>query len=962
MVWLTSGALVVALAMIIGLLALVFYLGSTSFVVSPLVQVELVDGGKQLGEVFRSEQFPLTTELVFREPPEVRRLIVARLLGADSRQIWSALPTEVSARARELRAEALDVGSRLAEVRRKLERLQAARPQAPESPAARAEWIRDDRQAEALAAVRQQIDTLAARGESLKQQAVTADQVAQVIGKAAAGADPLEAIIALPEDVQTAVVDALMARQARQLGQTQLSERRRLLRTGNYDVTGTHFHWVSDYQIQPKGESTPEWAVVVERFKDGHFIGFPQALIVRHPRPIEAEEKQLDEQIAMLERHAALLTEPAQKETLEKSLEVLRNDRNKVRRETMPLFIGGFSAIGPQRGRLVAVTVSGRPIPLEEFRNDSWKDDDPIVEIRESWDDLAKVWEQFEVRHDEVMSRREEWQAIERNATQRSRQAVAEAELQCKQAEIRLSDERRNQSPAVGTSSLPSLPIDNLAVRLAAYQQERDVAKKQVKSADELVIKLQKLHGNQSLTAQAATHVAAVLRAEEERLRTRPPTEIAVAERQRSAAPDDARQAIAEYLLAKELSDSETADMQQRAARLKTENDRYQLQMATAQQVVRLLSLDEIARAIPSNRLTGWQSTRVYFSRWWEFLTAEPRNGNSEGGVFPAIFGTVVMTLLMSLAVVPFGVLAALYLREYAKAGPIVSIIRISINNLAGVPSIVFGVFGLGFFCYVVGAYIDGGPGKAQFPTLSKGVWLPLTAATAVVCVLAFTAGLFGLAARKAEATRWQRVSRIGGGVLWIAATLLIVYLVTTTPFFRGFYRAYSPNPKFGTGGLLWASLTLALLTLPVVIVATEEALSAVPNSMREGSYGCGASRWQTIRRVVLPQALPGIMTGMILAMARGAGEVAPLMLVGAVHSANALPIDTTVPFVHAERSFMHLGYHIYYLGFQSQNSQAALPMVFTTTLLLIAIVATLNITAMWLRARLRRRFQQGQF
>ena len=189
-----------------------------------------------------------------------------------------------------------------------------------------------------------------------------------------------------------------------------------------------------------------------------------------------------------------------------------------------------------------------------------------------------------------------------------------------------------------------------------------------------------------------------------------------------------------------------------------------------------------------------------------------------------------------------------------------------------------------------------------------------------------------------------------------------MVYLLATTPLFNGFFRAYAPNPKFGTGGLLWASLTLALLTLPVVIVATEEALSAVPNSMREGSYGCGASRWQTIRRVVLPQALPGIMTGMILAMARGAGEVAPLMLVGAVHTAPALPIDTTAPFVHAERSFMHLGYHIYYLGFQSQNSQAAMPMVFTTTLLLIGIVATLNITAMWLRARLRKRFQSGQF
>jgi phosphate transport system permease protein len=156
----------------------------------------------------------------------------------------------------------------------------------------------------------------------------------------------------------------------------------------------------------------------------------------------------------------------------------------------------------------------------------------------------------------------------------------------------------------------------------------------------------------------------------------------------------------------------------------------------------------------------------------------------------------------------------------------------------------------------------------------------------------------------------------------------------------------------------MWASLTLALLTLPVVIVATEEALAAVPNSMREGSYACGASKWQTIRRIVLPRAMPGITTGMILAMARGAGEVAPLMLVGAVKLAPELPLDGSFPFVHPERSFMHLGFHIYDLGFQSQNSEAAKPMVFTTTLLLITIVVVLNLAAIAVRARLHRRFK----
>ena len=322
-------------------------------------------------------------------------------------------------------------------------------------------------------------------------------------------------------------------------------------------------------------------------------------------------------------------------------------------------------------------------------------------------------------------------------------------------------------------------------------------------------------------------------------------------------------------------------------AELTKENDRYKLELQTATGDTLDLPLADIVRAYPANQLSVFGKLGVYFSRWWEFLTADPRESNTEGGVFPAIWGTVAMTLIMSVLVVPFGVLAALYLREYAKAGAVVSAIRISINNLAGVPSIVFGVFGLGLFCYVIGASID----QLFFrPALAEG------------------------------------------------------------------------TPTFGTGGILWASLTLALLTLPVVIVATEEALAAVPNSMREGSYACGASKWQTIRRIVLPRALPGIMTGMILAMARGAGEVAPLMLVGVKDLAPALPVDGVFPFVHPQRSFMHLAYQIFIVGFKSPNAEAAKPMVFTTTLLLIAIVASLNIAAVYLRARLRRRFVLTQF
>jgi len=295
--------------------------------------------------------------------------------------------------------------------------------------------------------------------------------------------------------------------------------------------------------------------------------------------------------------------------------------------------------------------------------------------------------------------------------------------------------------------------------------------------------------------------------------------------------------------------------------------------------------VSQVVRAYPANALGTGGRLMVYLDRWKEYLTWEPREANTEGGVLPAIFGTFMMTVLMSLAVAPFGIVTALYLREYARQGTLVSAVRIAVNNLAGVPSIVFGVFGLGFFCYALGGSLD-----------------------------AF------------------------------------------------FYPEKLPAPTFGTGGILWASLTLALLTVPVVIVATEEALAAVPRSLREGSFGCGASRWQTIWRIVLPRATPGIMTGLILAMARGAGEVAPLMLTGVVKLAPELPFDGHFPFFHLERSFMHLGFHIYDVGFQSRNSEAGKPMVFTTTLLLIALIALLNLTAISLRSRLRRRFKSDNF
>lgn len=299
----------------------------------------------------------------------------------------------------------------------------------------------------------------------------------------------------------------------------------------------------------------------------------------------------------------------------------------------------------------------------------------------------------------------------------------------------------------------------------------------------------------------------------------------------------------------------------------------------------KVLPVGDIVGYYQPNQLGFFQKTGIFLHNVWNFLSQQPREANTEGGVFPAIFGTFVMTMLMSIAVVPFGVVAAIYLREYASQGFFVRAVRIAVNNLAGVPSIVFGVFGLGFFVYFMGGSFD-----------------------------------------------------------------------------RLFFSDYLPTPTFGTGGIFWASMTLALMTVPVVIVATEEAISAVPRGMKEGSLACGASKWQTIQRIILPASLPGILTGLILAMARGAGEVAPLMLVGVVKLAPSLPIDGEFPFVHLERKFMHLGFHIYDLGFQSPDSEAAKPMVFATTLLLILLVVMLNLTAILIREKLRKKFATGAF
>lgn len=293
------------------------------------------------------------------------------------------------------------------------------------------------------------------------------------------------------------------------------------------------------------------------------------------------------------------------------------------------------------------------------------------------------------------------------------------------------------------------------------------------------------------------------------------------------------------------------------------------------------IPFSKIADLYLPNSMSVWQKTGFYLKKFAEFVSDDPREANTEGGIFPAIFGTVMMVLLMSVMVTPLGIMAAVYMREYAKQGPMIRAIRISVNNLAGVPSIVYGVFGLGFFVYVLGGSID-----------------------------------------------------------------------------ELFFPEALPAPTFGSPGILWASLTLAILTLPVVIVATEEGLSRVPRTIREGSLALGATKAETLWRTVLPMASPAMMTGLILAVARAAGEVAPLMLVGVVKLAPSLPVDGNFPFVHLERKFMHLGFHIYDVGFQSPNVEAARPLVYATALLLVIIIVVLNLFAIRLRNRLRERMR----
>ncbi|MEN3157518.1 phosphate ABC transporter permease PstA [Alkalimonas sp. NCh-2] len=307
--------------------------------------------------------------------------------------------------------------------------------------------------------------------------------------------------------------------------------------------------------------------------------------------------------------------------------------------------------------------------------------------------------------------------------------------------------------------------------------------------------------------------------------------------------------------------------------------DAFWLQTGTGEQVA--LPWEQVRAHWLPNQLSWWQKLQLYLQEWRHFLTASPNQNPGTGGIFPAIFGTLVMVLLMAVLVTPFGILAAIYLHEYAGKNWLTQWIRTSVYNLAGIPSVVMGVFGLAFFVYVLGGSLD-----------------------------------------------------------------------------RLFYPDQLPAPTFGTPGLFWAALTLALLTLPVVIVATEEGLAKLPQAQRLGSFALGATQAETIWKVVVPQAAPAMLTGLILAVARAAGEVAPLMLVGVVKSAPQLPIDGQFPYIHLERKFMHLGYHLYDAGFQNPDTEVAISLVFTIGLVLLTLILLLNLSAFLLRQQLRRKYR----
>jgi phosphate transport system permease protein len=763
-------------------------------------------------------------------------------------------------------------------------------------------------------------------------------RIARVDGKVLLGEETRSETFQLSEDTLRHLSNEEVAAGKAYLKKSDRSPvRRRLLRTGNFELTSEHFQLVSDFAIQPKGESFPTWAITIERMEWGRFYGEPRRFTRRYPRTPTVEEEELVEIHQFLESQRSRL-KPEETSKFDEATAPVSKALEAARAKSTADFLSHFK---PEDNREIVLKLAdGQSIPFASYTSGQ-----NVTEIRETWLEPSLAWQNFTRYHGEVRRRSLEKYNLEQHEIGRVNTRMEDARLKLRGKELDF-----------GVAAV------DLAAELKTAESGIKAVQDTIDQLDATIAKLKSHFSNQPALLQFATQFATAQRNEiavqlQDTEQTRDRLRATLQQ-----LPERVFREVERFIAIHLAAEPETVAIQKQISMLNDENNRYELTMVTADGQDQPLKLADIVRAYPANQLSLAGKMGVYFSRWYEFLADQPREANSEGGVFPAIWGTVVMTLVMSMLVVPFGVLAALYLREYARAGIVVSAIRISISNLAGVPSIVFGVFGLGFFCYVFGSFIDGGPRNAGLTPLPPRAWWLVLMALSICSVVAFSCGLASLAGRRNENSRIRQWAGYGAIVLWLATLVMAAALLFGSPYFHGFFAAELPNPTFGKGGLIWASLTLALLTLPVVIVATEEALSAVPNSLREGSYACGASKWQTIRRIVLPHAMPGIMTGMILAMARGAGEAAPLMLVGAVKLAPDLPVDTTFPFLHLDRSFMHLGFHIFDVGFQSRNSEAGKPMVFVTTILLITLVATMNAAAIIIRNRLKKRFVGSQF
>ncbi|MGE3780227.1 MAG: hypothetical protein AB7F89_23765, partial [Pirellulaceae bacterium] len=443
-------------------------------------------------------------------------------------------------------------------------------------------------------------------------------------------------------------------------GQSSVSVRRRLLRTGNFELSGEHFRWVADYLVAPDGESAPEWATTVERLEWGRFYGRPARFTIRHVREISTDEQTLHTltQFATAQRWRV----PAEKsEEFDTAFAELQERLSGVRTPNVQAFVARMAASNPGS---TAVLEDGTAVALAAVPEKS-----NVVEVREVVDSAGEAWRAFEQYHAAARARFRQQRELERHdiGTINSRLERARLDLRARELEW-------------DVSAIP------LATEWQNQVTQLDAIQAAVKEAEETAALARRVLPSDSPLRGWFDQFAAGVAQDGQTQQSEPQRAIEQLAAQRDELPAYVSDAIDQFLTTQREAAANLADIQARIQDLRDENSRFELTMVTADGQEKPLRLADIVRAFPPNRLTTAGKLGVYGDRWWEYLTDEPREANSEGGILPAIWGTVVMTLVMTMMVVPFGVLAALYLREYAQSGWIVSSIRISISNLAGVP------------------------------------------------------------------------------------------------------------------------------------------------------------------------------------------------------------------------------------------------------------------------------------